>query len=114
MNSNIPSCAYICYCLLSVSEIGDEIQTPRSGGGKAKLRRGSNQKMKSDQPGEPSQARADMEKSISIVQYFIRYLKQVTVFRVQTISVLQPVAQSQTLDLNTTLHPNHPLKICGI
>ena len=39
---------------------------PRTGGGKAKLRRGSNQKMKSDRAGEPSQARADMEQPISI------------------------------------------------
>jgi len=68
MKSNILLlCAYICYRLLSVSEIGDEIQTPRSGGVKVKLRRGSNQKMKSDQPGGPSQARADMEKSISTI-----------------------------------------------
>ena len=50
-----------------MSEIGDEIQTPRTGGGKAKLRRGSNQKMKSDQAGEPSQARADMEQSLVVL-----------------------------------------------
>ena len=68
MKSNILLlCAYICYCLLSVSEIGDEIQTARSGGGKAKLRRGSNQQMKSDQPGEPSQARADMAQSLVLL-----------------------------------------------